>query len=202
MMAVMTLAPTATPASPRAELDGLTLARAQRGDGRACRALVERYQRPVFALLGRMLAGGPHAAAVEDLAQDTFLRVFRALPGFRADGPARLSTWILTIASRLAVDTLRRRRGNTVGLDEAEGVHAAERSDHAAVANAVGASVQAAVASLPDEQRVLFLLRAYHDASYEELAATFDLDLGTVKSRLSRARASLRERLAGQGVVP
>jgi len=139
---------------------------------------------------------------VEDLAQETFLRVFRVLPGFRADGPARLSTWVLTIASHLAVDALRRRRGTLVGLDEAAEVHAAERSDHSAVASAVGASLQAAVAALPDEQRVLFLLRAYHDASYDELAAALDLDLGTVKSRLSRARTTLRERLAGQGVLP
>src|SRR5260221_14313014 len=71
----------------RDELDELTLARAQRGDEAAARALVERYQRRVFALLSRMLGG--QRALVEDLAQETFLRVFRALPGFTAAGPAR-----------------------------------------------------------------------------------------------------------------
>src|SRR5215831_16089459 len=95
------------------ELDDLTLARAQRGDEPACRTLVERYQRPVFALLGRMCGH----ARVEDLAQETFLRVFRALPRFDRSGPARLSTWILTVATRLALDELRRRPLRTVELD-------------------------------------------------------------------------------------
>ena len=82
-----------SPPAPE-ELDELTLARAQRGDEEACRALVVRYQRALFALLARML--GPRGA-VEDLAQETFLRAFRALPGFDRSGPARLSTWLLTI---------------------------------------------------------------------------------------------------------
>jgi RNA polymerase sigma-70 factor (ECF subfamily) len=202
MMAVMTLVPATAPAAARNELDELTLARARKGEDRACRVLVERYQRPVFALLSRLLHATVHAGQVEDLAQESFLRVFRALPGFRSDGAARLSTWILTIASNLAVDTLRRRRGTTVDLQEASHLHAVERSDHSAVKHAVGASLQAAVAALPEEQRVLFLLRAYHDVSHEELAASFGLELGTVKSRLSRARAALRDVLTQQEVLP
>jgi RNA polymerase sigma-70 factor (ECF subfamily) len=93
-----------------AELDELTVARAQRGDDRARRELVLRYQRPVFALLSRMLHGRASHTSVEDLAQETFLKVFRALPGFDRQGSARLSTWILTIATNLAIDELRRRR--------------------------------------------------------------------------------------------
>src|SRR5215213_1464126 len=89
------------------ELDEVTLARAQRGDRAAQAMLVERYQRPVFALLSRMV--GRERALVEDLAQETFLRVLRSLAGFTVNGPARLSTWIVTIATRLALDHLRRR---------------------------------------------------------------------------------------------
>src|SRR3954447_21718894 len=89
------------------ELDEVSLARAQRGDRAAQAVLVERYQRPVFALLSRMV--GRDRAAVEDLAQETFLRALRALPRFSLQGPARLSTWILTIATRLALDQLRRK---------------------------------------------------------------------------------------------
>src|SRR5262245_9009014 len=88
------------------ELDEVTLARAKRGDERACRAFVETYQRQVFALISRLLGRQP---LVEDLAQETFLRAFRALASFDPRGPARLSTWLLTIASRLALDELRRR---------------------------------------------------------------------------------------------
>src|SRR5690349_21305814 len=98
------------------ELDELTLARAQRGDEASCRSMVGRYQGPVFAMLGRRLGSD---GLVEDLAQETFLRVFRALPGFRPAGRARLSSWILTIATRLALDELRRRRPRDfeVGID-------------------------------------------------------------------------------------
>ncbi len=95
------------------ELDELTLRRAQRGDAAACRDLVLRYQGAVFALLGRMLGPG-RAAEIEDLAQDTFLDVFRALARFSALGPARLSTWVLTIASRRSIDFLRARRGDAL----------------------------------------------------------------------------------------
>src|SRR5262245_42484489 len=102
-----------TKASTAEELDQVTLARAQRGDEGACRTLVVTYQRPVFALLSRILRRN-----VDDLAQETFLRVFRALPRFRPAGPARLSTWILTIATRLAIDELRAARV-WVPLDEA-----------------------------------------------------------------------------------
>src|SRR5687768_15947133 len=92
------------------ELDELTLVRAQRGEDAACRALVTRYQRDVFALLSRLLGPAGMRGLVEDLAQETFLRAFRALPGFDRGGPARLSSWLLTIATRLALDELRRRR--------------------------------------------------------------------------------------------
>src|SRR5262252_7490429 len=91
------------------EIDDVTLARAQRGEAAAWRSLVEHYQRPVFALLSRMLAPSGRATLVEDLAQETFLRAFRALPAFDHAGRARLSTWILTIATRLGIDELRRR---------------------------------------------------------------------------------------------
>jgi RNA polymerase sigma factor (sigma-70 family) len=92
------------------ELDELTVASAQRGSMRAKRQLVDRYQRPVLALVSRLLRGYGDSALIEDVAQETFLRVFRALPKFDRNGPARLSTWILTIACHRSIDELRRRR--------------------------------------------------------------------------------------------
>src|SRR5215831_17752658 len=88
-------------------LDELTIRRAQRGDERAWRDLVERFQQPVHALVWRLLAGRARHR-VEDLVQETFVRVLGALPGFDPAGPATLSTWILTIATRLALNELRR----------------------------------------------------------------------------------------------
>src|SRR5439155_3504611 len=107
--------------APRAagapELDELTLRRAQRGEAAACTALVKRYERPVFAVVSRMLTPSGRRAAVEDVAQETFLRVFRALPGFDLAGGARLSSWILTIATRVALNELRKRQATSEALD-------------------------------------------------------------------------------------
>ena len=180
---------------PAAELDELTLRRAQRGEEVACRALVERYQRPVFALLHRMV-GAPRADRVEDLAQETFLHVFRSLAAFAPLGPARLSTWILTIASRRAVDELRRsgRAGETAELEESALVSPAQ-TDEGARRSALAARVAAALAALAPEYRAAFLLRAYHGFDYGEIARALECEIGTVKSRLSRARAELRRAL-------
>src|SRR5262245_54297964 len=91
------------------ELDEVTLRHAAAGDDAASRELVECYQARVFALVSRMLASRGRAT-IEDIAQDTFLDVFRMLARFDIAGPAQLSTWILTIAARRSIDELRKRR--------------------------------------------------------------------------------------------
>src|SRR3954466_812587 len=95
------------PREPERELETRTLRRAPAGDRGAQAALIERYQQPVFALLWRI--AGPERAVVEDLAQETFLRVLGALPRFEPSGRERLVTWILTIASRRAINHARTR---------------------------------------------------------------------------------------------
>src|SRR5689334_19186631 len=168
----MPAAAAATAAARRAEpLDELTLRRAQHGDERAWRALIERYRQPVHALIWRLLAGRARHR-VEDLVQETFVRVLRALPGFDPAGPASLSTWMLTIAARLALNELRRPEAAPLAEEPV-----------------------APGADLPDAQRAVFVLREYHDLDYAEIAAALELDPGTVKSRLSRARAALRAHL-------
>ena len=188
------LGSTSRPSSPT-ELDEFTLARAQRGDARARRALVERYQRPVFAILSRMLHGEDRDL-VEDLAQDTFLRVFRALDRFDRDGSARLSTWILTIASRRAIDELRRRKPRKASLDQLQPIAGAASADLLIRRKILAEHLRLAIADLSPVHRAAFLLREFHELSYEEIAESLEIDLGTVKSRLSRARAALRSKLA------
>lgn len=183
------------PPTPSAELDELTLARAQRGDPRARRDLVVRYQRPVFAILSRMLHGRSGLPPVEDLAQETFLKVFRALPGFDRNGPARLSTWILTIASRLAIDELRRRRPELAALDATTEPAGTSAADSDTERRALADLLRRAIDDLSPEFRAAFLLREYHELEYAEIADNLKIDLGTVKSRLSRARAALRRAL-------
>lgn len=171
----------------RAELDDLTLARAQRGEEAAWRALVERYQRPVFALLSRMLSPVARRDLVEDLAQDTFLRAFRALPGFDRAAPGRLSSWLLTIATRLALDELRQRRALEEPLQPVHFQAAAGAGDRP-----LAATLTRAVAALSPDHRAVILLREVHGLDYEEIAAALGISVGTVRSRLSRARAQLR----------
>jgi RNA polymerase sigma-70 factor, ECF subfamily len=181
-------APTATPE----ELDELTLTRAQRGEPAACTALVRRYQRAVFAVVSRMLAPSGRRAAVEDVAQETFLRVFRALPRFDKRGGAKLSSWILTIATRVALNELRRRPATGESLEDA----ALAVAPAAVELGALRRVVERAVAALQPEYRAAFLLREFHDLPYDEIARALDVDVGTVKSRLSRARAALKTALA------
>ncbi len=176
------------------ELDELTLRRAQRAETAASTALVRCYERRVFALLGRMV--GRDRALVEDLAQETFLRVFRALPKFTLDGRARLSTWILTIATRLALDELARKRPQSVSLDDVLQLPSSARSDGGAEARAIGSAIERAASNLGHEQRAVFLLRDYHELEYEEISSALGIDIGTVKSRLHRARATLKQALA------
>jgi RNA polymerase sigma-70 factor (ECF subfamily) len=171
-------------------LDELTLRRAQRGDERAWRDLIERYQQPVHALIWRLLAGRDQHRA-PDLTQETFVRVVRALPGFDPSGTASLSTWILTIATRLTLNEMRR---PVMAELEREPI-GRERTDGDAERRRLGAAIAAGIAELPDTHRVVFVLREYHDLDYAEIADTLELDIGTVKSRLSRARAQLREYL-------
>jgi RNA polymerase sigma-70 factor (ECF subfamily) len=186
--------PEVQPTRAPAELDEVTLLRAQRADPEACRALVLRYQRPVFALLGRMLGARGLGGLVEDVAQETFLRVFRALPGFARQGPARLSSWILCIASRLAINELERKRApvEPVPEDLAAGLGgdaAAHRSD-------LRRAIRKAIAALTPEQQAAFVLREYHGLRESEIAQALELDVGAVKSRLFRARARLRHALS------
>jgi RNA polymerase sigma-70 factor (ECF subfamily) len=175
------------------ELDALTLARARRGDPAALGALVRFYERPVFALVSRLLVGRRHA--VEDVAQEAFVRVLRGIARFDPSGPARLSTWILTVTTRACLNSLRgRRREEPLVLQ-------GERADGRASPEAVtlererGARIERAMAGLSEEMRAVLVLRAYHDLDYPEIAAALELEVGTVKSRLSRARAALREAL-------
>jgi RNA polymerase sigma-70 factor (ECF subfamily) len=176
------------------EVDELTLRRAQRGEADALRWVIERHQPAVHALVWRMLGG--RTDKVDDLVQDCFVRVLRALPGFDSRGPAQLSTWILTIATRVVLND--RRRAEPSPLDAAPEPEAPRSQGPAAAVDRaqLAAAIGAAVAGLPEPQRAVLVLREYHDLDYAEIANALELDLGTVKSRLARARTAVREHLA------
>jgi len=171
-----------------AELDELTLRRAQRGEERAWRELIALYQDRVYALVWRLLAGRAQHRA-PDLVQETFVRVVRALPKFEPHGSAKLATWILTIATRVALNELRR---PDIDALECEPLAPTESAEQSIERKRLGGAIAAGMAALDAEQRAILVLREYHELDYAEIAAALDLELGTVKSRLSRARAALR----------
>jgi len=175
----------------RAELDDLTLRRAQQGERAALELLVERYHSMVHALVWRMACarGESHVA---DLVQDSLVRVLQALPRFDRAGPARLSTWILTITTRVVLNDRRRIPRHDVKLEPSAYIDPAT-----AVADLeLGAAIARAVLDLPEPQRIAFVLREYHDLDYSEIAEVLEVDVGTIKSRLSRARAAVRDTLS------
>jgi RNA polymerase sigma-70 factor (ECF subfamily) len=181
----------------RVELDELTLLRAKRGDRAAFGALVRFYQRPVFALLSRMRVATDRRDLVEDLAQETFVRALRAIGTFGDDGRNRLSSWLLTIATRVALDALKRRALPTQPLGElSDIVPGTRRADDELERRSLREAIGEAVERLPVGYRAAFLLREVHGFEYEAIAEALDIDVGTVKSRLSRARAALRAALS------
>lgn len=175
-----------------AELDAQTLAQCRAGDTAATRRFVLRYQRLVFGYLSRVLGPGQH---VDDLAQEAFLRALRALPRFDPGGPARLSTWVLTITARLAIDA-RRRRAVEAAATGPLSLDVDDRTpEDARTAAELRRAIADALAALPVEQREVFVLVELHGWSHEQIAEALGVAVGTVKSRASRARERLRELL-------
>jgi RNA polymerase sigma-70 factor (ECF subfamily) len=177
-----------------AEIDQLTLARARRGDSAALGVLVQHYQRPVYALVGRLLFGRS-VDRVDDVAQDAFMRVCRGLPRFDPDGPARLSTWILTIATRTCLNHLRDNYREEPRPSPADGSAAEDDPEQTAADRERRRRVESAMRGLPADLRAVLVLRGYHDFDYDEIAQALGIEVGTVKSRLGRARAALRTAL-------
>jgi RNA polymerase sigma-70 factor (ECF subfamily) len=196
----------ATPEAFRLSLDESTLIdRCLAGDDTAFDQIVLRYQDMVFSLSSRLL--GSYDEAV-DLSQEVFLQVYRKLSGFRRD--ASLRTWIYRIVINRAKNRQRwwkRRISEMTALpiEEAElgggsgfGPCLASEEiapDEALARKEQGQILHRAIEKLPFDQKTILLLKEIEGLSYEEISTTLDLPLGTVKSRLARARQSLREKL-------
>lgn len=178
----------------RAELAPALIVAAQAGQESALRELVRRYEGAVVAVLSRTLLRRASEARVEELAQEVFLKAFAALDRYDS-GRAKLSTWVCTIASRLAIDELRRRQpelsaGPTATLPEMAG-HG--DSEAAARQRQTLDHLSAVLDTLTDTARAAFVLQVFHGMTQVEIAAALEIPEGTVKSRLSRAHARVRE---------
>lgn len=172
--------------------DRALLQRCKAQDPLAFRAFIGRHERIVFALLSRMLG---HGAEVEDLAQETFVRAFRAFPTFDLDGSAKASTWLLTIATRLALDARKRKHVASASLEDTDETSTGSNPEISLERRQLGRAIAAAAKRLPDDQRAALILADFHGLSTAEIATALGVNESTAKTRLFRAREKMREAL-------
>lgn len=175
------------------------IASARNGDEAAFGELVQKYQKRVYALTVRMC---PTPELAEEAAQEAFLSAWQGLPFFRGD--AAFSTWLYRLASNACVDLLRkeRRHQGTSLDDDAVGAGIPDTKptpEEAAETKELRAQIEAGLRQLSPEHRAVLILREIQQLNYEEIADALSLDLGTVKSRISRGRRQLRDFLKEQG---
>jgi RNA polymerase sigma-70 factor (ECF subfamily) len=172
------------------------------GDAESFNQLILRWERPIYALAYRVIGREEDA---RDVCQETFLRAFRALPGFKRQ--AKFSSWIYRIALNLCRDWIRRQRRAPVmqmpeGIDPGELM--AEQGPVESIEDLVGRRqlsevVEEAMALLPEEQRTAIILKEYHGMTFQEIADMQGCPLSTVKTRLYQGLTVLRRHLEKNG---
>lgn len=197
-------APPPPPLSPDAQADALLVERVKQGDQRAFELLVIKYQRRIERLIGRIVRD---TDLVFDLAQETFIRAYRALPQFR--GESAFYTWLYRIAvntaKKAAVElgrdpVLTESALNTEDEDEETSRRRPEPTDTATpdavlASKQIAATVNAAIDALSEDLRQALTLREIEGLSYEEIAEVMNCPIGTVRSRIFRAREAVAQRL-------
>lgn len=173
---------------------------AAKGNEESFAELVRLHEKKVYNLTLRMCSSPEDAA---DAAQEAFLSAWKGLPSFREE--AGFSTWLYRLACNASIDLLRRRRRQRGGLSLDGGETVADPADPAPTPHEqaermeLRRAVEAGLAQLGDSHRQALILREMQELSYEEIAAVLEVDLGTVKSRISRARSALRKILLQNG---
>lgn len=163
---------------------------AQKGDRQAFGELVTMHHQGVFNITYRM-CGDVHLA--EDVAQDAFIRAWQNLPRYQPR--AAFKSWLYRIAHNAMLDVFRKQR-ETVDVDEVQIPAEGESMDERLERKDRAAQVQRAVLSLPPASRAVLVLREYESLSYQEIAETLDIPIGTVMSRLNFARGKMRDLLS------
>ena len=183
------------------EIDQQLVERVQRGDQRAFTLLVEKYQRKLGRLLGRMIRD---QAEVEDVVQEAFIKAYRALPNFRGD--SAFYTWLYRIGINTAKNHLvamgrRPRLSNEVEIEDAENFEDAnelrtqDTPETELMGKQIAQTVNSAMEALPEELKMAITLREIEGLSYEEIASLMNCPIGTVRSRIFRARDAVAEKL-------
>ena len=188
----------------QADADALLVARAKQGEVAAFEMLVVKYQRRIERLIGRMVRD---ADLVQDIAQETFIRAYRALPQFRGD--SAFYTWLYRIAVNTAKKALVERKrdplvseSSMLSTDEGEEPSRVENElsdgetpEAVLATKEIAATVNAAIDALSEDLRQAIVLREIEGLSYEEIADVMNCPIGTVRSRIFRAREAIATRL-------
>ena len=183
------------------EIDRLLVERAQRGEKHAFELLVTKYQRKLARLLTRFVRD---PAEVEDVAQEAFIKAYRALPSFRGD--SAFYTWLYRIGINTAKNhlvSLGRRAPTTTEIDseDAEGFSDGEQlrdintPENLMMSKEIASAVNETMDGLPEELRTAIQLREIEGLTYEEIATNMNCPIGTVRSRIFRARDAIAEKL-------
>jgi RNA polymerase sigma-70 factor, ECF subfamily len=185
------------------EIDQQLVRRAQHGEKRAFELLVVKYQRKLARLLGRLVKD---PAEVEDVTQEAFIKAYRALPSFRGD--SAFYTWLYRIgintAKNYLVATGKRAQTTSAtdedgeGLDDSEYAADVSTPENELISKQIAQTVNESMDALPEELRTAITLREIEGLSYEEIAQIMNCPIGTVRSRIFRARDAIAERLRPQ----
>jgi len=183
--------------------DKQLVARVQKGDNRAFDLLVLKYQHRILGLISRYIQDPDE---MQDVAQEAFIKAYRALPGFRGD--SAFYTWLYRIAINTAKNHIvarsRRPPGSDVEVEDAEyydggaALRDLENPENALFGEELKAVVEAAIADLPDDLRTAVTLREFDGLSYEDIADVMDCPVGTVRSRIFRAREAIDAKVTAQ----
>jgi RNA polymerase sigma-70 factor (ECF subfamily) len=176
----------------------LLIQKCKNGDIPSFEILIESYQKKVFNIAYRMLSNADDAS---DVAQEVFLKVFKSIANFKEE--SSLSTWIYRITTNVCLDEMRRRKktavismNSTIQLGDGEiDIQIEDESlhpDEIVEEKELKDEVKKAIESLNDEHKIVIILRDINGLSYDEIANTLQCSLGTVKSRINRARNSLK----------
>jgi RNA polymerase sigma-70 factor (ECF subfamily) len=181
------------------DIDQQLVERVQRGDKQAFGLLVEKYRRKLGRLLSRFIRD---QAEVEDVVQEAFIKAYRALPNFRGD--SAFYTWLYRIGINTAKNYLvsmgrRPQTSNDIEVDDAENfedgdeLRTMDTPETELMTKEIAKTVQMAIESLPEDLKTAIVLREIEGLSYEEIATMMDCPIGTVRSRIFRARESIAE---------
>ncbi|MFM7273162.1 MAG: RNA polymerase sigma factor RpoE [Gammaproteobacteria bacterium] len=185
---------------PGDEADGQLVARVQQGDKRAFEVLVLKYRHRIFSLVSRFVRDPDE---VQDVVQEAFIKAYRAIGGFR--GESAFYTWLYRIAANTAKNHLvsrsRRPPGADLEVEDAEQLDAAralrdiEDPESLMMAEQLREAVEGAIRRLPEDLRTALMLREFEGLSYEEIAEVMACPVGTVRSRIFRAREAVDQEI-------